>query len=260
MRGDRFVHSGLQTRAIGLLIALLLPLEARAQTVDELIKQGDEFDAKNQNAAALPIYLQADAAKPNDAEILRRVAKEYSQQMVGESRTSENRALGDKALAYAQRAKAADPNNADARLCLAICYGKVAFLESATTRVEYSRFIKDEAEAAVRLDPSLDYGWHVLGRWNYELANFNAALRFLAQTIYGKFPAASNERAVECFERAIAINPQRVIHHVELGRTYAAMGRKEEARAELKKGLSLPSREKDDDQSKDRARLALAAL
>jgi len=257
---DRPARSGLQTAALGLLIALLLPMQARAQSVNALIKQGDALDAKDRNAEALPIYLQADAAKPNDAEILRRIAKEYSQQMVGELQTPENRALGDKALAYAKRAKAADPNNADARLCLAICYGEVAFLESAATRVEYSRFIKDEAEAAVRLDPSLDYGWHVLGRWNYELANFNAALRFLAQTIYGKFPAASNERAAECFERAIAINPQRVIHHVELGRTYAAMGRTEEARAELKKGLSLPSREKDDDQSKDRARLALAAL
>jgi len=247
-------------RAIPLLIALLFSMGARGQTVDALIKQGDALDAKNQNAAALPIYLKADAAKPNDAEILRRIAKQYSQQMVGESKSDENRAFGDKALAYAKRAKAADPNNANARLCLAICYGKVAFLESASTRVEYSRLIKNEADAAVHLDPSLDYGWHVLGRWNYELANFNVALRFLAQTIYGKFPDASNERAVECFKKAIAINPSRVIHHVELGRTFAAMGKKEEARAELKKGLSLPSREKDDDESKDRARQALAAL
>jgi Flp pilus assembly protein TadD len=100
----------------------------------------------------------------------------------------------------------------------------------------------------------------VLGRWNYELANFNAALRFLAQAIYGKFPEASNERAAECFRRAISLRPQRVIHHIELGRTYAALGRKEEARAELEKGLSLPSREKDDDETKARGRKALAAL
>jgi len=242
------------------LLALLLPLGSWAQSVGALIQQGDALDAKNQNAAALALYLRADALKPNDAEILRRIAKQYSQQMAGESPSTENRTFGGKALDYAKRAKAADSNNANARLCLAICYGKVAFLEPARTRVEYSRLIKDEADAAVRLDPSLDYGWHVLGRWNYELANFNAALRFLAQVIYGKFPAASNERAVECFQRAIAIAPGRVVHHVELGRAYAAMGRKEEARAELKKGLSLPSREKDDDQSKDRARQALAGL
>ena len=62
------------------------------------------------------------------------------------------------------------------------------------------------------------------------------------------------------FFNSVAIQPDRVIHHVELGRTYAALGRKQEARAELNKGLALPSREKDDNESKDRARKALAAL
>lgn len=247
-------------KTLALLLLVTLAMNASAQSVPELIKQGDALDAKNQNEAALKIYLQADAAQPNDAEILRRIAKQYSQQMVSESTSAANRELGRNALAYAKRAVAADPNNASARLSLAICYGKVAFLESPRTRIEYSRLIKQEADAAIRLDASQDYAWHVLGRWNYELANFNAALRLIAQAIYGKFPDASNERAAECFEKAIAINPNRVIHHIELGRTYAALGRKEEARAALKKGLSLPSREKDDDESKQRGRKALERL
>jgi tetratricopeptide (TPR) repeat protein len=123
-----------------------------------------------------------------------------------------------------------------------------------------SRLIREEADTALRLDPGLDYAWHVLGRWNYELANFNAALKFLASAIYGKLPDASNERAAECFEKAVALQPDRVIHHVELGRTYAALGQKQAALAELKIGLSLPSREKDDNETKDRARKALVTL
>lgn len=247
-------------KPLALVLILALMSASHAQSVPELVAQGDALDAKNRNAEALEFYLKADAAKPNDAEILRRIAKQYSQQMVSESTTPANKALGRNALDYAKRAVAADANNASARLSLAICYGKVAFLESPRTRIEYSKLIKQEADAALRLDPSQDYAWHVLGRWNYELANFNAALRFLAETIYGKFPNASNERAAECFERAIAINPNRVIHHIELGRTYAALGRKEEARAALRKGLSLPSREKDDDESKQRGRKALDRL
>ncbi len=242
------------------LLFLLLAAGARAEFPAALVRQGDALDEKNRNIEALGVYLQADAAQPNDAEILRRIAKQYSQQMTGESATPQNRELGRKALDYAKRAKAADANNGAARLALAIVYGKVAFLEPARTKIAYSRLIQQEAEAAIALDPSQDYAWHVLGRWNYELANFNAALRFLAQAVYGKFPDASNERAAECFRKAIAIQPARVVHHVELGRTYAALGRKEEARAELKKGLSLPSREKDDEESKARGRKALAAL
>ena len=246
-----------------LLISLAVigaTLAAHAQSAGELLRSGDALDAKHRNQEALVVYLQADALQPDDAEILRKIAKQYSQQVVSESRSPENKELARKALDFALRAVKCDPDNANARLSLAICYGKAAFLEGARRRIEMSRMIRDEAEAALRLDPGSDYAWHVLGRWNYELANFNAALRFLAETVYGKLPDASNERAAECFEKAVAIQPGRVIHHVELGRTYAALGRKQEARAELSKGLALPSREKDDNESKDRARKALAAL
>ncbi len=242
------------------LVLLGVAPGALAQSAADLLRAGDALDAKHRNREACDIYLKADALQPNDAEILRRIAKQYSQQVVSESRTPENRELARKALDYAGRAVKCDPDNANARLSLAICYGKAAFLESARRRIEMAGMIRKEAEAALRLDPGLDYAWHVLGRWNYELANFNAALRFLAETIYGKFPDASNERAAECFEKAVAIRSDRVIHHVELGRTFAALGRKQEALTELRKGLSLPSREKDDDESKDRARKALAAL
>ena len=247
-------------RALIWLVLLGSVAGAWAQSAGDLLRAGDALDAKHRNQEAVEIFLKADALQANDAEILRRIAKQYSQQVVSESRTPENRELARKALDYALRAVKCDPDNANARLSLAICYGKAAFLESARRRIEMAGLIREEAEAALRLDPGLDYAWHVLGRWNYELANFNAALRFLAETIYGKFPDASNERAAECFEKAVAIRPDRVIHHIELGRTYAALGRKQEALAELKKGLSLPSREKDDNESKDRGRKAIAAL
>ena len=242
------------------LVALGVTLGAHAQSAGDLLRAGDELDAKRRYQEAVEIFLKADALQPNDAEILRRIAKEYSEQMASESRSPENKELARKALDYARCAVKSDPGNANARLSLAICYGKAAFIESARRRIEMAHLIREEAEAAVRLDPKLDYAWHVLGRWNYELANFNAALRFLAETIYGKFPDASNEQAAECFEKAVAIRPERVIHHVELGRTYAALGRRQEALAELNKGLRLPSREKDDSESKDRARKAIAAL
>ena len=248
------------TSALLWLVTLGIAVGGQAESAVELLRAGDALDAKHRNREAVEIYLRADALQPADAEILRRIAKQYSQLMVGEWRTPETRELARKALNYAQRAVKSDPGNANARLSLAICYGKAAFLEGARRRIEMSRQIREETEAALRLDPGLDYAWHVLGRWNYELANFNAALRFLAEAIYGKFPDASNKRAAECFEKAVAIQPDRVIHHVELGRTYAALGRKPEALAELKKGLSLPSSEKEDNESKDRARKSIAAL
>jgi tetratricopeptide (TPR) repeat protein len=232
----------------------------RAESVDGLLARATALEARKREAGALALYLRANELRPHDADILLLVARQYLRQADDGLATGENRNLARRAVDYAEQAKAADPGNAEARLCLAICYGRAALLEPPSRRMEYSARIKGEAEAAVRLDPSLDNAWHVLGRWNYELANLNPALRFVAEGIFGRFPAASNERAAECFEKAIALQPRRVIHHGELGRTYAALGRKDEARAELKRSLDLPSRDKDDDESKARARQALAAL
>lgn len=245
-----------------LLLALfaLTVATATAQSVDDLLRKGDALDARNDNQEALAIFLEAEKQQPDDADVLRRISKQYAQLMSDADSREEKQELGDKALDYGLRAKKAGPQNDQARLGLAVCYGKVAFLKSGREQVEYSRLIKEEVDAALALNPKDDLAWHVLGRWNYELANFNAALKFIAQTIYGKFPDASNERAVECFEKAVALNSDRVINQVELGRALAAVGRKDEARAALQRGLDLPSREKDDDESKARARKALTSL
>jgi len=72
--------------------------------------------------------------------------------------------------------------------------------------------------------------------------------------------AGRNAEARKAFAKAIAINPNRLIHYIELGRIYAEMGRKEEARANILKGLSMPDKEKDDPEMKDIGRETLKKL
>ncbi|MGH8048458.1 MAG: hypothetical protein ACREKL_14545 [Chthoniobacterales bacterium] len=243
--------------ALGLLIlALLSPLHA--QSVDELIRQGDALDAKNRNGDAMLIYLKADKLRPGDSEILRRISKQYAQQMSDSGAKADE--LGALALDYAKQAVKADPDNAQAHLSLAIVYGKISYLRPAKERMQDSRLILQEAQKAVELDPKDDLAWHILGRWNYEVANLSGPVKFLAETLYGKLPPASDEKALECFQKAVALNPKRLLNQVELGRTLAALDRKDEARAVLKKALEMPSREKDDEETRDRARKALKAL
>ncbi|HVE15450.1 MAG TPA: hypothetical protein VNB29_01880 [Chthoniobacterales bacterium] len=246
-------------RLAWLLVVAGLGVAAHAESAAEFVKQGDVLDVKNQNAAALALYLKADQLDPGDAEVLRRISKQYAQEMA-DAPADQKEALGEKALGYSKRAVQAGPDNSQAHLSLAIVYGKIAFLKSPRERMEYSHLIKQEAEKAIELDPKNDLAWHVLGRWNYEVANLSGALKFIAQTLYGKMPEASNEKALECFQKAVALNPERLLNQVELGRTLAAVGRKDQARAALKKALEMPSREKDDDETKSRARKALEAL
>jgi len=221
---------------------------------------GDALELKLQTKEALQLYLDLEKSGATGGELLYRIAREYAELMLDTDSQAEKQRLGEVALSYAKRAVAADPTNANAYLAVSICYGRLAIFQDNKKKIEYAREIKSNAEEALRLNPKLDYADYVLGAWNYEMANLNFVLRDTAKIVYGKLPPASNEKAVEYLLQAIELAPQRVAHHIELGRTYIAMGKKDLARSEFEKGLALPSLEKDDEVTKTRARTDLDKL
>ncbi len=247
-----------------LLPALLFVSAAIAGAQDSdirsLLQKGDALDRKLQTKEALAVYLEADRIEPNNAEVLHRIAKEYGLSMGDATSSAEKKAFAQKSLDYAKFAVGADANNAKAHLALAIAYGRIAPLLDNKTKIAYSKKVKEEADKALALDPKDDLTYHVLGAWNYELANLGTVLKAIAQLVYGKLPAASNDEAARCFRKAIELAPTRLASHVELGRTFAAMDLTDQARDELNRGIALPSREKDDEESKERARAALKKL
>ena len=247
----RFV---LATVAIGTLAAFANP------DVDRLLTQGDAFDAQLDTAHALESYLKAEKLGSTDVSTLNRIARQYALSMNDTASVAEQRQLGEKALGYAKRAVASDPNNAKAQLSAAICYGRLVSLVNTRTKVEYTRLVKQHADAALKLDPTDSYAWHVLGVWNYELAQMGGLTRAIVKVVYGGIPAASNEEAVRLFRKAVEIAPERVSHHTELGRALLAQGDPSAARTEFEKALALPAKEKDDPESKRRAQAALETL
>lgn len=243
--------------AVTAFILVLASTPLLAESVEELIKKGDELDAMFEISQALAVYLEANKVSPNNAEVLHRIAKEYGLSMNDVSGKEAKRENGEKALEYAKRAVEADPGNAQAQLALAISYGRVAELMDNKTKIQYSKKIEEHARKSLELDPNNDVAYYVLGAWNYELANLNPVVRVMAKAIYGSLPPASNEKAIEYLEKAIALNPNRIGSHVDLGRAYLAAGQKEKGKAELQKALSMPNREKDDNAAKAKARSAL---
>ena len=244
-----------------LIIALSIAPALAQEDYASVVKRGDELDAQLKTKEALAVYLEAEKLQPNDAELLHRIAKQYGESQNDVPSKDEKRSIGMKALDYSKRAIAADPKNAMAQLAVAVSYGRVTPYLDNKTKIAYSKLVKLHADKARELDPrGNDLVYHVLGAWNYELANLNSVLRAIAQLIYGKLPNASNEAAVENFKKAIELNPRRLANFVELGRAYAALGQEDEARTALEKGLSLPNRQRDDPETKNRARAALKKL
>lgn len=245
----------------GLLFSGAFALQAQTvMTSQELVRQGEVFDLKLDAAQALAFYQQAEKVQPNNADILVRIARQYRHLMADAASKDEKLRLGRQALVYGQKAAALAPNNSDAQLSTAISYGKMLPYQDSGEQVRCSKLIKEGAEKAIKLNPRNDLAWHIIGRWHRNVAEISGFKKTLASLIYEKLPEASTENAVVCLEKAIEINPHRLIHYIELGRAHAQLGNKNEARKYLAKGLKMPTLEKDDEEAKSTGRALLAKL
>jgi tetratricopeptide (TPR) repeat protein len=244
----------------GIAALLLSGVAFGAGPADEFIEKGDLFSAKLQATDALNCYLPAEKLGPNNVHLLVRISREYRHLMSDAGKLGEKLALGRTAIDYAKRAATLAPDDPEAQLAVAISYGKLEPFEGIRERLEASRFIKDAADKVVKLDPGNDLGWHVLGRWHLAFADIAPAMRTLAQLAYGKLPDSTYEDATRCFEKAIELNPNRLMHYIELGRVYAHMGRIDDARSFLTHGLAMRDTEKDDPETKRQGQELLANL
>jgi tetratricopeptide (TPR) repeat protein len=239
---------------------MLICSTIRAGPADQLIKKGDDFDLKLQASEALECYLPAEKLEPKSASLLLRIARQYRHLMVDATTREEKLKLGGIGLDYALRASALAPNDSEAQLSPAISYGKMVSLQGTKEQIESAHRIKEAVDKAIKLDPENDLAWDVLGRWNKVLADVNGLQRAFGSLLYGELPTGSNAEAVSCFQKAIELNPNRLMHYIGLGQTYAQMGKTPDARRLIVKGLAMPDIDKDDPEIKRRGRETLAKL
>lgn len=242
------------------LLFLLVNAVCAAESADDLVAKGKVFEQKFDAEEALPLYLAAEKLEPKNPELLVRIARQYRWLMTDAPAKEEKLRLGYLALDYSARAAVAGPQNSDAQLATAITLGKMLPDLPAKEQIAASPRIKESADKALQLDPKNDTAWHILGRWNRVLADVNMVKRTLANVLYGGLPMGSLEEAERDMKKAIELNPNRLMNYIELGRIYAQMGRKDDARQFINKGLAMPDAEKDDPETKERGRETLAKL
>jgi hypothetical protein len=110
--------------------------------------------------------------------------------------------------------------------------------------VRYAVEIREAALKSLAMDPSHAGALHVLGVWNAEVKRLSGfelffARRFLGGGVLGK---ANWKDAVDYMERAVAADPGRVSHRLDLGAIYADVGEKEKARANFEAVINATTR------------------
>ncbi len=246
-------------RSLAGLLGMVAGLLAAAEP-GPLVQQALAAETRLETEGALHLFQQADVAQPNDAFILQKIARQYSDLVVEQPDVEAKKRYAQMALDYAQRAVALKPDDAVNVLSLAVCHGKLALYSDTPAKIRYARLVKEETERALVLDPNYAWAHHLLGRWHYEVAELGAASKFFVRLLYGGLPAASFDEGIRQLQRATELEPGELNHWLELGFAYAAAGQPAAARTQWAHGLAMPARRKPDEPAKQRARAALARL
>lgn len=232
-----FVSFATSRRLLGAAVVVTLaaaPVRLLAQSAAEHIALGDKDNAAMNAPGALHHYEEAIKADPRNYEALWKATRDAVD--VGEYNPDgkERDRLYSLAEQYARRAVEANPNDAEGHFQLARALGRKALSLGKRDQVRYAGDVRSEALAALKLNPRQAGALHVMGMWNYNVMQLSGMTRFMAKTFLGGkvFDSANWDDAQKYMEESVAIEPGRLVHHLDLARVYKARDNKEKARAE----------------------------
>ena len=209
--------------------AAISSLPAQQSAADHIALGNKEHAAANAGNA-LKHYQAAIQAEPNNADALWRAAVEVID--LGEFDDARRDSLYRLGEEYARKAVAADAKSSMAHFALAKAIGRRALSLGAKERVKFAGEVRKEALEALAIDSTNAGALHVMGRWHANIMRLSGLSRFMAKNILGgkTFDEANWNDAVRYLERAVAVEPDRIVHRLELASVYADNKNKAKAR------------------------------
>ena len=240
----------------------ILTARAVAQSAAEHVAMGDREHAAMKAPAALQHYEAAIKADPTNYEALWKATREAVDVGEFDSSAEERGRMYTLAEQYARRAVEANPNDAEGHFHLARALGRKALSLGKKDQVKYAGDVRTQALEALRLDPKSAGAQHVMGMWNYNVMRLSGVTRFMAKTFLGGkiFDSANWEDAQRYMEQSVANEPERLVHHLDLARVYAARDMKDQARAQYQATINGKATEYNDKHYQDEASRELAEL
>jgi Flp pilus assembly protein TadD len=155
------------------------------------------------------------------------------------------RAQYDRAETFARRAIAVDSSGVAGQHYLAVALGRQALSEGIRARVSMAESVRAQTDRVLAMDSTYAPAYHVLGMWHAEVKRLSGFSKFIAQRVLGGsgFGDATWEAAEGHMRTAVALEPDVIMHRVELGRILLDLDRTDEARTELRTALELPVKE-----------------
>jgi tetratricopeptide (TPR) repeat protein len=249
-----------KTFILPLLLLFLLPLKNKAQDVSVLLKEAQQHEARFNDQEALQKYVQVLRHQPDNVQALCKSSELHA--LLGRRLATKEKQTEyyRRARSYAQQALKINPNLAEANFVMSFALGRIALIASGDERINAVKDIKTYAEKTIKLDPSHFKGYHVLGKWHYEVSNLNALEKWLLKVAYGSLPPSSLETAIKNFEKSRQLNPSFLLNYLELARSYDRKDDRNKAIEMLNTMLKMPHTTSNDASIKDSGKKLLAKL
>jgi tetratricopeptide (TPR) repeat protein len=251
MRALRYLSAGM----------LLVTSIAGGQTAANHVSLGDKEYVAMDAAAALRHYQAAFADDPKNYEALWKASRSAVDLGSYEKNDEMRGVYYRNAEAYARRAVAANPSDAEGHFSLARALGKNALSLGPKARIKYAGDVRAQALECLKINPKHPGCLHVMGMWNAEVMRLSGFTRMMAKNFLGGkvFGTASWPEAKRYMEESVANEPNRIVHRVDLAGVYRDTGDKAKARAEYEAVVKLPNADFNDRHYKAEAEAALRA-
>jgi tetratricopeptide (TPR) repeat protein len=245
-----------------LAAAIVVAAPAGAQDAAGHIALGDSAHAALDAAGALAHYERAIGADSMSYEALWKASRDAVDLGEGTPEKARRTELYRRGEGYARRAVNLRPDDAEAHFHLARAVGVAALALGVSDRVKYATLVRQEALRALELDPKHPGALHVMGMWNAEVMRLSGLERMVAKTFLGGrvFEAANWADAIRYMEEAVAVDPGRLTHRLDLARIYRDRGEKAKAREQYEAVIRGPATEFNDRKYIQEATAELARL
>ena len=226
------------------LTPVCMPLQA--QNVAALMQQAQAFEKSFKDDDALRKYIEVLKYDPVNIDALCKTSELYN--IIGKrlSTKDEQKKYYKTGEAYARKAFKVNPNHSEANFAMAISMGRIALVSSGTEKVAAVKEIKTYADRCIQLDPKNFKGYHVLGKWHYEVSDLNSFERWIVKVTYGALPPSSLDESIKNYEKSRQLAPGFLLNYLELAKAYKRKGETNKARALLEQMQKLPPSASDD--------------
>lgn len=246
------------TKFIFGLLIILFGFFANAQSLEELMKKGDNYYKEFDHQHALDTYLRADSLYPANWILMWKISRAYvdlAEKMPEETGEEEDakKTEFEKALFYADSSVKLASDEADAYVRRAIANGKIALFEGIFSSIGSVNDVRDDSERAIELGNGGNYtqalAHYILGRAHYKVCEKAYLLRWPLGLGWGDM-----EDSIRELEMAVKLRPNFRMFYLALAKSYIEENEFAKAKENLLLVERAPFVDEDDDQVLEEAK------